>query len=88
MIPSTLTVAGVPFLADPSGALFHEEEGALLVADLHLEKGSCFARRGMMLPPYDTSARSRCGMSPATTLRTARSPAICTLWRGCSPRVA
>ena len=25
----------------------------LLVADLHLEKGSAFAARGMMLPPYD-----------------------------------
>jgi uncharacterized protein len=26
----------------------------LLVADLHLEKGSAFAKRGMFLPPYDT----------------------------------
>lgn len=51
-----MTVAGVPFLADPSGGLFHEAEGALLVADLHLEKGSSFALRGMMLPPYDTGA--------------------------------
>jgi hypothetical protein len=49
-------LAGLTFLADPSGALFHEGEGALLVADLHLEKGSSFARRGMMLPPYDTGA--------------------------------
>ena len=54
IVPSTLVVAGVTFLADPSGALYHEGEGALLVADLHLEKGSSFARRGMMLPPYDT----------------------------------
>lgn len=54
MVASSLMVAGVPFLADPSGALFHEGEGALLVADLHFEKGSSFARRGMMLPPYDT----------------------------------
>ena len=54
IVPSCLTIAGVPFLADPSGALYHEGEGALLVADLHLEKGSSFARRGMMLPPYDT----------------------------------
>ena len=51
-----LAVAGVPFLADPSGALLHEGEGALLVADLHFEKGSSFARRGMLLPPYDTAA--------------------------------
>ncbi len=49
-------VAGVDFLADPWGALFHEGERALLVADLHLEKGSSLARRGMLLPPYDTSA--------------------------------
>lgn len=54
IVPACLTVGGVPFLADPSGALYHEGEGALLVADLHLEKGSSFARRGMLLPPYDT----------------------------------
>jgi DNA ligase-associated metallophosphoesterase len=28
----------------------------LAVADLHLEKGSSFARRGVLLPPYDTAA--------------------------------
>ena len=28
----------------------------LAVADLHLEKGSSFAVRGMLLPPYDTAA--------------------------------
>ena len=28
----------------------------LVVADLHLEKGSSFARRGLLLPPYDTGA--------------------------------
>ena len=49
-------VAGVDLLADVFGALFHEGDRILLVADLHLEKGSSFARRGMMLPPYDTAA--------------------------------
>ena len=29
-------------------------EGALLVADLHLEKGSWYAQTGQMLPPYDS----------------------------------
>lgn len=29
-------------------------QAALLVADLHLEKASHYARRGMMLPPYDS----------------------------------
>ncbi len=49
-------VAGIDLLADFSGALFHEGERILLVADLHLEKGSSFARRGMLLPPYDSGA--------------------------------
>ncbi len=37
-----------------SGALYWEREDALLVADLHLEKASFFARFGQMLPPYDS----------------------------------
>ena len=37
-----------------SGALWIEAAGALVVADLHLEKGSAYAARGQMLPPYDT----------------------------------
>ncbi len=49
-------VAGVDLAADPSGALFCERERTLLVADLHLEKGSSLARRGSLLPPYDTAA--------------------------------
>jgi DNA ligase-associated metallophosphoesterase len=44
------------FIADASGALWQEAERTLIVADLHLEKGSSFARRGMLLPPYDTTA--------------------------------
>ena len=43
-------------LPDPSGALWWPEEAALIVADLHLEKGSSFARHGTLLPPYDTAA--------------------------------
>lgn len=35
-------------------ALFWPHENALLVADLHLEKASFFARTGQMLPPYDS----------------------------------
>ena len=37
-----------------TGALWVETHALLIVADLHLEKGSCFAARGQMLPPYDT----------------------------------
>lgn len=35
-------------------ALHWPRESALLVADLHLEKGSFFARHGQMVPPYDS----------------------------------
>ncbi|GLK77977.1 metallophosphatase [Methylopila jiangsuensis] len=52
--PPTLTVSGTALVADASGALYEPASGALIVADLHLEKGSSFARRGQMLPPYDT----------------------------------
>lgn len=51
-----IRLAGEEFFADPSGGLYHPGERMLIVADLHLEKGSSFARRGMLLPPYDTAA--------------------------------
>ncbi|MGC1302245.1 MAG: ligase-associated DNA damage response endonuclease PdeM [Caulobacteraceae bacterium] len=38
-----------------SGALWLPDEGALIAADLHLEKGSAYAMRGQLLPPYDTA---------------------------------
>ncbi len=38
------------------GALYWPLEKCLIVADLHFEKGSAFAARGVHLPPYDTSA--------------------------------
>ncbi|ODU62429.1 MAG: hypothetical protein BGO82_05700 [Devosia sp. 67-54] len=49
-----LHFAGHTFEPLVSGALFWRAESMLLVADLHLEKFSSFARRGQMLPPYDT----------------------------------
>jgi len=52
----TVTIAGVTFVADLSGALFWEQQRLLVVSDLHLEKGSSFAARGVLLPPYDTVA--------------------------------
>jgi uncharacterized protein len=51
-----LTIAGITFIADPAGALYWPDEKLLIVADLHLEKGSAFAKRGVLLPPYDTAA--------------------------------
>jgi len=51
-----VTIAAVTLNADPSGIVFWPEQSLLAVADLHLEKGSSFARRGVLLPPYDTAA--------------------------------
>jgi hypothetical protein len=47
---------GHDLMALPQGALFWPARRALLVADLHLEKASWFARLGQMLPPYDSIA--------------------------------
>jgi metallophosphoesterase superfamily enzyme len=54
MVP--LSFAGHDFFASPEGALHWPAEAALLVADLHLEKASWFARLGQFLPPYDSQA--------------------------------
>jgi DNA ligase-associated metallophosphoesterase len=51
-----ITLAGVTLVADPAGAIYWPDEQLLTVADLHLEKGSAFAARGVLLPPYDTAA--------------------------------
>jgi DNA ligase-associated metallophosphoesterase len=48
--------AGETFEATADGALFWPAQSALLVADLHLEKASWFARFGQFLPPYDSHA--------------------------------
>ena len=50
-----VSVGPVTLAADCAGALYWPDEGLLVVADLHLEKGSSFARRGQLLPPYDTT---------------------------------
>lgn len=51
-----VSVAGVAFVPLREGALWWAAERMLVVADLHLEKGAAFARRGHLLPPYDTAA--------------------------------
>jgi DNA ligase-associated metallophosphoesterase len=53
---STFEIADVTLIADLSGALYWEDQNLLVVSDLHLEKGSSFAARGVLLPPYDTAA--------------------------------
>jgi DNA ligase-associated metallophosphoesterase len=54
--PQPIRLSGVELLAEPSGALVWPAQRTLVVADLHLEKGSSYAARGVMLPPYDTRA--------------------------------
>lgn len=47
---------GAELTLDASGAIWWADQRTLLVADLHLEKASAYARTGQMLPPYDTIA--------------------------------
>ncbi len=54
MLP--LVLKGASLVLDLSGALWWPERAVLVVADLHLEKGSGFAARGVPLPPHDTQA--------------------------------
>lgn len=56
LAPLPITLGTATLLADASGALWWPDEATLLVADLHLEKGVAFARKGVLLPPYDTRA--------------------------------
>src|SRR5690242_5440426 len=54
MVP--FSFAGETFETIADGALYWRSQQALLVADLHLEKASWFARFGQFLPPYDSHA--------------------------------
>ena len=51
-----MLVNGARLAPDSSGALWWPEQAALVVADLHFEKASAYARRGVFLPPYDSAA--------------------------------
>lgn len=54
--PARTRLNGVELLLLAEGALFWPDEATLVVADLHLEKGSALAARGHLLPPYDSAA--------------------------------
>lgn len=51
-----MRVAGAPIEALPDGALWLARSRTLVVSDLHLEKGTSYARSGQLIPPYDTRA--------------------------------
>ncbi|MCC2688936.1 MAG: metallophosphatase [Rhizobiaceae bacterium] len=54
--PTAIVIAGEPALCDRRGALYFPGHGLLCVSDMHLEKGSSLARRGYLVPPYDSAA--------------------------------
>lgn len=56
MAEARLALAGAAVVLDAAGALWLPGSRTLVVADLHLEKGSSLARRRIFLPPYDTGA--------------------------------
>jgi DNA ligase-associated metallophosphoesterase len=56
MTAAPIHLAGERLMLDPAGALFWPATGLLAVSDLHLEKGSSYARHGQLLPPWDTHA--------------------------------
>lgn len=51
----TISIAGEELCLHSSGTLWWTSERTLIVSDLHFEKGSSFAKRGVFLPPYDTA---------------------------------
>lgn len=53
---AAISIGDLDLVADAAGALVWPEERLVVVSDLHLEKGSSFAARGTLLPPYDTAA--------------------------------
>lgn len=52
----TVRIAGEVCVLRCSGAMHVVAHDVLIAADLHLEKGSSYAARGQMLPPYDSAA--------------------------------
>ena len=56
MTAAPIHLAGERLMLDPAGAVFWPAAGLMAVSDLHLEKGSSYARRGQLLPPWDTHA--------------------------------
>jgi len=57
--PCAIGINGQRLLLDPAGALYMPDHRLLCVSDLHLEKSAAFARRGQLLPPWDTLATLR-----------------------------
>ena len=67
--PMVIDLCGAQIVPDYRGGLYWPDEKMLIVSDLHFEKGSSFARKGVFLPPYDSRS----------TLAVVR--ALCDDWR-------
>jgi DNA ligase-associated metallophosphoesterase len=67
-----IEVNGARLVPTPEGALYWPDEDTLVVADLHFEKGSSFAARGALLPPYDTRSTLKRLASIVARLKPAR----------------
>ena len=50
-----IMLGGLELRPDLSGALHVPDMAALIISDLHLEQGTSLARRGIRVPPFDTS---------------------------------
>ncbi len=55
-VGDAIRLADAELVALACGAAWWPAEATLIVADLHFEKGSSFARRGALVPPFDTAA--------------------------------
>ncbi len=67
-----LSFAGETFVPQPCGALFWPARGALLLADLHLEKASFYGVHGQFLPPYDSFDTLTCLIDAVEATRATR----------------
>lgn len=54
IVPQPISLNDIALVADISGALYWPDRRTLIVADLHFEKGTSYARRAVFLPPYDS----------------------------------
>src|SRR5690349_18446475 len=50
-----IALAQAGLVLDCEGSLYWPEQRLLVISDLHFEKGSSFAARGVLLPPHDTA---------------------------------
>ena len=59
-----ITIEDTAMFADPSGALYWPETKTLVVADLHLEKGSAFAAKGVLTLRWVASVQAAGSSGP------------------------